>query len=260
MQKSIKNILKIILKKINKTKYFLPLVKNLNKSLRKITASGHRLQHKIEWRWNRPPEWFDHFQDLYCNWGDECIPFWVERGVFNLLCIKQGATILELSCGDGFNTKYFYSIKSNNITAIDIDPNAIKHAKKNNQRKNITFLIGDIRNNLPTGPFDNIIWDAAIEHFSENEITNILNEITKRLKTNGILSGYTIVEKPDGHLSHELHQREFTSKEDLLNLLSPHFKHVKVFETIYPSRHNLYYFASEAPLPFDQDWPAQCVK
>lgn len=50
-------------------------------------------------------------------------------------------------------------------------------------------------------------------------------------------------------------------KEDLLRLLAPHFKNVKVFETIYPTRHNLYFFASEyAALPFDANWTHQVVK
>jgi SAM-dependent methyltransferase len=247
-------------KKLNKSKYLLPLVKKSNKILRKITASGHRLQYKLEWSWNKPPEWFNHFLDHYCNWSDNRMPFWVERGVFSLLSIKQGANILELSCGDGFNAKYFYSVKAEKITAIDIDPKAIKHAKSNNQENNISFIVGDIRKNLPPGPFDNVIWDAAIEHFSEEEIKQIMHSIKERLKNNGTLSGYTIVEKEDGDLSHELHQREFKSKQDLLRLLSPHFKHVKVFETIYPSRHNLYFFASNNTLPFDEDWKSQCVK
>jgi hypothetical protein len=59
----------------------------------------------------------------------------------------------------------------------------------------------------------------------------------------GILGGYTIVERPNGKsLSH--HEYEFKSKEDLARFFTPHFKHVTVFETIYPERHNLYFWAS----------------
>ena len=39
-------------------------------------------------------------------------------------------------------------------------------------KNNIEFILGDIRNDIPEGPFDNVIWDAAIEHFTEEEIRN----------------------------------------------------------------------------------------
>jgi hypothetical protein len=43
--------------------------------------------------------------------------------------------------------------------------------------------------------------------------------------------------------------------DDLKRFLSPHFRNVKVFETIFPSRHNLYFWASDGALPFDAGWP-----
>lgn len=43
-------------------------------------------------------------------------------------------------------------------------------------------------------------------------------------------------------------------KEDLLKILAPYFANVKVFETIYPGRHNLYFYASDGIVPFDEKW------
>ncbi len=43
--------------------------------------------------------------------------------------------------------------------------------------------------------------------------------------------------------------------QDLKRFLTPHFKNVRVFETIYPERHNLYFWASDAVIPFASDWP-----
>lgn len=80
--------------------------------------------------------------------------------------------------------------------------------------------------------------------------------IKTRLEEDGILSGYTIVEKP-GVKQHSEHEYEFKSKEDLLDFLTPHFRNAKVFETIYPSRHNLYFYASDGVLPFDLTWNSQ---
>jgi hypothetical protein len=117
-------------------------------------------------------------------------------------------------------------------------------------------VLADIRTNMPQGAFDNVVWDAAIEHFTEEETAGILSGIKTRLADGGILSGYTLVEKQDGTKSLDQHEYEFKSKEDLLRILTPHFANVTVFETKYPSRHNLYFWASDAGVPFDHDWPA----
>ena len=171
------------------------------------------------------------------------------------LGFKGGGVVLELACGDGFNARNFYSFHSKKIVACDFDPTAIKTAKKKNQAKNIEFILCDIRSDMPEGKFENVVWDAAIEHFTENEIDKILKNIKDRLTDDGVLSGYTIVEKQDGSKSLEYHEYEFKSKGDLLKFFTPHFKNVTVFETLYPSRHNLYFWASNGTLPFRNNWP-----
>ena len=71
-----------------------------------------------------------------------------------------------------------------------------------------------------------------------------------------MLTGYTIVERSDGVKSLAHHEHEFPSKQELLGIFEPHFKNALVFETIYPRRHNLFFWASDGVLPFDPDWPA----
>ena len=207
-----------------------------------------------DWGVAPQPEWFDHFCDQFYWFRQTQNPLWVERGIFGLLAIKQGANVLELCCGDGFNSYHFYSIRAEKIISVDFDKDAIPHAKKFNQAKNVEFKLCDIRNEMPYGKFDNIVWDAAIEHFTEIEIDGIMKNIKERLKASGVVSGYTIVERPTGVKSLSHHEREFRSKEDLKSFFDPLFKNVKVFETIYPSTHNLYFFASDEAIPFDNEW------
>lgn len=108
----------------------------------------------------------------------------------------------------------------------------------------------DVREGLPAGPFDNIVWDAAIEYFTEAEIDKLLREMVSLLGSDGILSGYTLTEAADGKKGNALHY-EFKDKEDLRRFFTPHFKFVKVWETIYPTRHNLYFAASQSEIaPF----------
>ncbi len=236
------------------------LLQQLNRGLRALSSFTHFLQLVVEWGASPNPEWFDHFIDVHYSWKKTGNPLPWERGIFNLLAIKNGASILELCCGDGFNAHHFYAIRASQIYSMDFDPKAIASAKRNFKRENVNYAVGDIRKDMPAGPFDNILWDAAIEHFTESEIAQIMVMITERLGTNGILSGYTIVEQADGPGHHE-HEYEFHSKEDLMRFLSPYFKHVRIFETIYPTRHNLYFFAANgAGLPFDENWPAHLIK
>lgn len=220
-------------------------------------SSAHRRLMYSQWNIPPQPEHFDHTIDLYFQWRKTRNSLWVERGVFGGLALT-GGDVLELACGDGFNATNFYSLRSKTVVACDFDPSAIYTASKNNNAENVKFLLGDIRTNMPVGRFDVIIWDAAIEHFTPEEISGILAGIKNRLAKGGVLSGYTLAASGQGKaLSH--HEHEFGTKEELANFLSQHFNNIKVFETIYPSRHNFYFWASDGVLPFDQDWPNMVV-
>jgi SAM-dependent methyltransferase len=216
-------------------------------------AHAHFRLQCIQWGIPPTPEHFDHHIDLFYHWRSSRNPLWIERGVFGALALK-GGDLLELACGDGFNARNFYSLLSKNITACDFDPSAIKIAKRKNSAPNVTYQLADIRTHMPEGHFDNVVWDAAIEHFTCDEIAGIMENIKSRLKPDGILSGYTLVERHDKvkHLIH--HEYEFKSKEDLARFFEPHFQHITVFETIYPVRHNLYFWASDGDLPFSANW------
>lgn len=249
-----KRKLLITLTKFLGKKTVLKYLKALSLFSRRAASYFHSVQMNYEWTTAPQPEWFDHFSDQFYWFRTKQNPLWVERGVFGLLAIKQSANVLELCCGDGFNSYHFYSIRTNKIISVDFDIDAISHAKKYNQAKNVDFRLMDIRNEMPEGQFDNVIWDAAIEHFTEEEIERIMKNIKSKLKPDGILTGYTLVEAADGQIGLTHHEREFKSKADLKSFFEPHFKNVKVFETIYPVRHNLYFYASDGILPFDKEW------
>ncbi len=226
----------------------MSFLKGINFLVRKVSAFTHFAQFAVQWGIEPRPEWFDHFLDQHWQFSAKNNGLWVERGVFSRLVMKPNARMLEICCGDGFNARHFYSSKAASILAIDFDKDAIPHAKRYNSVPNVTYLQKDIREGLPPGPFDNIVWDAAIEHFTEAEIDSLLREIVNLLGPDGILSGYTLTEATDGKKSNALHEYEFKDKEDLRRFFTPHFKFVKVWETIYPTRHNLYFAASQTPI------------
>ena len=253
--------MKLILKRGIK-KCMVPLFEGLAVLSKKFCQIIYRKLFFFEWFIDNP-ENFDHEIDLYWQWDDKCLPYWLERGIYSIQALKmfEHPIVIELCCGDGFNEKHFYSTSASKVMACDFDEKIIKTAKKKNRRENIVFKVADIRDginnifsNEELGDVSNIIWDAAIEHFTPAEIQKILTDIRQTLlKKKGILSGYTIVEKADGK-SLEQHEYEFKNMNDLKRFLVPYFENIYVFETIYPDRHNLYFYASDGDIPFGEDW------
>ena len=218
------------------------------------SAAFRRLR-EVQWRLAPQPEHFDHRIDLYHQWQTNRNSLWVERGVFSGLALKPGGRVLELACGDGFAARNFFSLRSREVIACDFDPLALATARRHHAAPNVTYVLADIRTAMPEGEFDNIVWDAAIEHFTPAEIDQLMREIARRLGPAGVLSGYTIVERSDGMKSLSHHENEFRDKADLMRFFQPYFRSVTVFETIYPDRHNLYFWASRGALPFAPGWP-----
>ena len=216
-----------------------------------VSAAHHHL-FLAQWGILPVPEFFNHKIGLYWLWKAKRSPDWVERGIFSLLAMKQGCKALELCCGDGFNAYYFYSVRVGSMLSVDFDPKAIAYANAHFRADNIAYQVADIRTAMPEGSFDNIIWDAAIGHFTADEVAHLMINIKKRLGDKGTLSGQAIVERA-GHKSLPHVEYEVRSKDDLVKFFRPHFKNVKIIETVYPERHNLYFWASNGVVPFMEE-------
>lgn len=220
-------------------------IRKVNSILRSLIAFTHRLQFILEWSVSPIPDWFDHRLDQFFLWHKTRNPGSWERGIFNLLVMKPGCKVLELCCGDGFNTQHFYSVRAGSITSLDIDGDAILFAKKNSNAENVKFIQADIRSGIPDEKYDNVIWDASLEYFTEEEISQLMINIKAKLVPGGVLSGFSIVQDT----LKDYHKHVFRSSDDLLNFLRPYYRYVKLIETKYPTRHNLYFFASDAEIP-----------
>jgi len=235
----------------------LPAVKRMNRLLRDVGAAGHKLQFEAEWRVPPSPEWFDHLIDQHWKWRVTRNPLSWERGVIGMLAMQPGCRVLDLCCGGGFFAHHFFSGRAASVISVDFDADAIAHARRNFIAPNVEYRCCDIRTDMPAGEFDNVVWDAAIEHFTQEEMAAILAGIKNRLVPAGTLNGYTLVAKDTGKsLVH--HEYEFKSKEELAGILKRHFANVLVIETashdLFEDRRNLYFFASDGALPFDPGW------
>jgi len=238
---------------------FIPPVVALNSMLRSLSAAGHHLQYLLQWRFaSRMPDSFDQHIDLHWKWGVTHNPMSWERGIFGLLAMNPGCRLLDLCCGEGFYAQRFYSCRAGEIVAMDYDRRAIAKAQRQFAASNITYLCGDIRTEMPQGPFDNVSWNAGIEYFTPSEINNILGNIKNRLAPEGVLSGYSIL-MSDSTVPLDGQKYAAGSREAQGELLGRFFRNVTILRTRFADRFqdrtNHYFFASDGPLPFDENWP-----
>lgn len=227
----------------------VPPLRMFNASLRALTSFFHHFQYRVEGFLRPSAEWFDHEIDVHWQWVAKERSMFLERGVLNTLAMRPGAEILELCCGDGFNAHRFYAGRGSRVLAVDYNAQALRHARRYHRRANVEYRQCDIRSELPPGPFDNIVWDSAIHHFSEPEASAILSSVRALLRPEGVLCGYTIIEP---HAEYAYTRMRFSSPEELAKLLEQMFAHVAVLETPDALRRNLYFFASDTreSLPF----------
>lgn len=136
---------------------------------RDLAQISHLAKFTCDWMMPPAPEFNDQFINQFYLMPEYQRAFWLEGAVFCGLGIQPGNRILELCCGMGWYTDYFYSPFASEIVAVDFDPRAIEMAQRFHQRPNIRYDVVDIRESLPSGPFATVIWDAAIEHFPKRK-------------------------------------------------------------------------------------------
>lgn len=194
-------------------------------------------------------EWFDHNLDVYWQWPARRRSSFLERGVLSSLAIQPGAKVLELCSGDGFNCARFYAPRAASVIGLDANSDAVGHARRMNSAPNVSYVEGDIRRELPEGPFDNVIWDAALTHFSDDDVQRILTSVRGALQPGGVLSGHA-----DYEAGSDYHYAliRLPDSETLAEVLSRVFPYVHIRRTHEGPRVNYYFFCSDRVegLPF----------
>ena len=108
----------------------------------------------------------------------------LEKEMLNSIGDIKNKTVLDLGCGDGYLSRKFAKLKST-VFAIDGSSEMINLAIKNSKNENITFQVGDIREKLPYNDecFDYVVSNMVLMYCEE--ISLIIQEISRILKTNG---------------------------------------------------------------------------
>jgi SAM-dependent methyltransferase len=182
----------------------------------------------------RSPTWFDHRIDLYYQWPHNL--FWLERGILARKQMHSDCMVLDLFCGDGFYSRYFYSSIAGHIDAVDKDPDAIAHAKRWHSHPKIRYLVLDaVKKDFPSPSYDVIVWFEAIEHLSEGECRAIIQRVKDAMKETGVLIGSTpIVPAERQGKGNWEHKNEFAGVPTLREFLGRDFSSVEIDVTVYP--------------------------
>ena len=225
-----------------------PSLRFVNRQIRGLSSLTHRLQMIAEWGASQP-EYFDHHIDVNYAWRKRGHTAFIERGVHSLLALSGHGATLDLACGDGYFAKYLYATRSNSVLGVDANKSALVMARLGAPR-NVTFQVMNLLSDFPTGQFNNVVWDVAIQHFDPNTTHVILSKIRDSLTSDGILSGSTVIDNFSGKKQLIHHQREFESSDELRGLLKSYFENVHVYTTQSDrARTNAYFYATNSALP-----------
>lgn len=137
--------------------------------------------------------------------------------------------VLEIGCGEGYGTRILAN-EAVEITAVDIDANAISHASFNHKHPNCVFEVASALD-LPyeKGSFDAVVSFEVLEHLPKDSHDRFLSEI-QRVMAPG---GFAVISTPDHSRTKEwppnpYHVGELTA-EEFASLLDRYFLQVQPY-------------------------------
>ena len=186
----------------------LRLIQKINSKLRYLLSKTHKKEMDLTCNnAQETPTFFNHFIDIYYQlfWSKKTD--FLTRGVFNQLFLDSSNTVLELGCGDGYNTQVFFAPAVKEIYAIDLSESAIQFAKTNHPANNIMYKLADAVADYPTNmKYDRVICDCFIEQLAASQQEELFKKIAASLSLNGICLGSTVLKTELNYLSHNKHE------------------------------------------------------
>ena len=146
---------------------------------------------------------------------------------------EEKLNILDAACGVGYGSNYLSRKLNCSVTAIDRSTEALKIANALFNASNINFLEDDchtLASAASNGPYDVIVSFETLEHLPHPE--KFLESCFQNLKVNGDLIISTpnqLISSPNGNLTWEYHEKEYTPAEFMEILLSTGFSNIKLY-------------------------------
>jgi 2-polyprenyl-3-methyl-5-hydroxy-6-metoxy-1,4-benzoquinol methylase len=170
------------------------------------------------------PHFFDHRHGAYGLLAGTGHPYAFTRGYLAGELVRPGDRVLDIGCGDGFFARRFLAARGAEVDAIDVEPDAIRHADAHNRDPHVRYVLQDaVAEEFPSERYDVVVWDGAIGHFPRQTTEAMLAKIAGVLGSDGVFAGSESL----GEEGHD-HLQFFPSTEALVELLRPWFRYVDI--------------------------------
>jgi len=140
----------------------------------------------------------------------------------------QNKRVLDLACGEGYGS-YLLARTAESVVGIDIDEDAIRHARNKYLKQNLEFKVGSITEVPIVGEhcFDVAVCYEALEHIEDHH--KLLGEVKRLLTPDGIFIVSTpnktvYTDEPQYTNPFHVHELYF---DEFRELFEKHFKNVK---------------------------------
>ncbi|MEO6684171.1 MAG: class I SAM-dependent methyltransferase [Ginsengibacter sp.] len=139
----------------------------------------------------------DRYKETYQTWNkvaslyqDKFMNLDLYNHTYDFICNlipKDGAKVFDIGCGPGNITKYLLSKRPDfNIFGIDIAPNMIKLAKKNNPAASFAFMNSRHISALETR-YDGIVCGFCLPYLSPSDSKKLIDDCYRLLNKNGLI-------------------------------------------------------------------------
>lgn len=182
------------------------------------------------------PHFFDHRHNaLALVTGDGNVEGFL-RAFYALDVIGTGDDVLDVGFGDGFFTRHFLAQRAGHVDAVDIEPSAVAHARREQAHPRVEYhLLDAVSSPFPRAAYDVVVFDGALGHFPPATTQAMLAKIAAALKPGGVFVGSESIGDAEGHD----HLQFFATLDDLAEVLGPHFPLVALREATYEIRGGL---------------------
>jgi glycosyltransferase involved in cell wall biosynthesis/SAM-dependent methyltransferase len=104
--------------------------------------------------------------NLYYDYKHPKHYFWLGHNQYLFDEIKAGERVLDIGCGASYYQQWIAE-KALKVVAVDILPERVELAQRNNKKPNVFFQVMDVNKELPAGEFDVVICSHVLEHLDD---------------------------------------------------------------------------------------------
>lgn len=233
---------------VNDQQYLEKLLGEYYAKLHKITGVlASVLLMRSQWR-HGMSEWFDHRQHLFCP-EEHFNDYWTMSADNVLRVLPLEGRLLDLCSGDGFYAYYYFRRRTRDITCVELDRDAFRHAVHFHSDAGIRYINQDVLTYQPeSNSYDVVVLRGAIEHFDEVQQFALFNKVWTSLKPGGWFCGDTVANtRPDKKRMLPSHCNEWSDEQEMRSAFKDFFKEIKTFTLESRTRTTLFWQCRKTP-------------